>query len=139
MIGEVLEFSQDAARATAAHTMTSSKTVLLIDDNPHLLVDLTEILSIEGYTVIQATSGQEGLARLHAADRVDVIVCDYQMPGFDGEDVLHAVRSSPQTAAIPFILISAADPAPVIAAPAEYRFIAKPLNLEALLALLAES
>jgi CheY-like chemotaxis protein len=116
--------------------MSRIKTILLIDDDPYLCSDLADILNIEGYAVLKASSGREGLARLQDAGRVDVIVCDYHMPEMNGEEVLRAVREGPDTAAIPFIMISAAVPPPVISPPVAHHFLTKPLHLESLLALI---
>lgn len=90
-------------------------TVLLIEDHAPLRRNLREILTLEGFTVVEAADGSEGL-RLARASRPDLILCDIMLPGLDGHEVLAHVRSSPGTAALPFIFLTAKGEAPDIRA-----------------------
>ncbi len=51
------------------------------------------MLSSEGHTVLRASSGREGLARLEAGEPVDLVLTDLSMPDMDGWEVVRAVRS----------------------------------------------
>jgi PAS domain S-box-containing protein len=84
--------------------MEESIRVLYVDDEPHLL-DLGKIFLQKrgGFTVTTAESGISGLACL-AADPVDVIVSDYQMPGMDGIGFVKEVRR--MYGELPFILFT---------------------------------
>jgi CheY-like chemotaxis protein len=81
-------------------------TVLVIEDEAPLRANLVRILSAEGYQVVAAADGDEGVRRVREA-RPDAVICDILMPRLDGFGVLAALRSRPETAAIPFIFLTA--------------------------------
>jgi CheY-like chemotaxis protein len=83
-----------------------SATVLIIDDEIHIRRLVAQMLEIAGYKVLEASSGQEGL-RLMKETRPDVITCDIFMPGMSGFEVLEAIKSEPETADIPVIMLTA--------------------------------
>lgn len=68
--------------------------------------NLVRLLTAEGYRVITAANGDEGLRRAYA-DHPDLVICDVLMPVVDGYGVLATLRSRPETAAIPFIFLTA--------------------------------
>jgi signal transduction histidine kinase len=81
-------------------------TILLIEDEAELLANVGDLLELEGYTVLKAASGKEGI-RLAETALPDLIVCDILMPGVDGYGVLKALQDNPTTAHIPFIFLTA--------------------------------
>jgi len=81
-------------------------TLLVIEDEVPLRANLVRILSAEGYRVIAAADGDEGIRRVREG-RPDLVICDILMPLVDGFGVLAALRSQPETAAIPFIFLTA--------------------------------
>lgn len=80
--------------------------ILVIEDEHSLRKDIMEMLGFEGYTLLGAENGLIGIqeARKHLPD---LIICDIMMPELDGYDVLDELRRDPQTAAIPFIFLTA--------------------------------
>ena len=82
--------------------MSAARTVLVIDDDPSMLVMLREVAEEHGYVAATASTGQQGLARLEGAD---VVVTDLQMPGMSGIDVVRAVRE--QDAMVPVVVLTA--------------------------------
>lgn len=86
--------------------MQDTKTILVIEDEPELLEALSEMLAFEGYQVIRARDGIEGIeqARKHIPD---LILCDILMPGMDGFEVLQNLKKDLTTALIPFIFLTA--------------------------------
>ncbi|HKU71179.1 MAG TPA: response regulator [Burkholderiales bacterium] len=80
--------------------------VLVIEDEASLRANLTRILTAENYGVVTAADGDEGIRRV-LEDQPDLVICDILMPGTDGFGVLAALRSRPETAAIPFIFLTA--------------------------------
>ena len=82
------------------------RTILVIEDEAPLRANILRILSAEGYRVVSAADGDEGIARVREA-RPDLVICDILMPRMDGFGVLAALRSGPDTAAIPFIFLTA--------------------------------
>jgi CheY-like chemotaxis protein len=82
------------------------KKILLIEDNPNVLLNTSKMLQAEGYMIITATNGREGL---ELAQKVipSLIICDIMMPEVDGYGVIMALRNNPATLTIPFIFLSA--------------------------------
>ncbi|GAA2611046.1 response regulator [Paractinoplanes durhamensis] len=83
-------------------------TVLVIDDSMTFREQLRELLEAEGYTVLTAPSGEEGL-RTAADRRPQAIIVDGVMPGIDGATVIRRVRLDPALRDIPCILMTAAE------------------------------
>ncbi len=80
-------------------------TILVIEDQPMLMTLLTEILTGEGYQVIAAFTGEDGLA--HAVQATpDLVLLDLTLPGMDGFAVLHALRAEPRTQSVPVIILT---------------------------------
>jgi DNA-binding NarL/FixJ family response regulator len=80
--------------------------ILCIEDDPSIAELLVEVLSEEGFRVVLAMSGPDGLARL--GDRPDAVICDIDLPGFDGLETLRRARTAPNAgASIPFIFLTA--------------------------------
>ena len=79
--------------------------VLSIDDSPTILRLVEMILSHAGFTVHTATDGATGI-EVAKKLRPDVILVDFIMPGMNGFQVCKVLRESPDTAAIPIVLVS---------------------------------
>ena len=80
--------------------------ILVVDDDPRLLHIVAMYLGIEGYEVITAENGDDGLAKLQ--DRPpDLVILDIMMPGMDGIETCRRMRSHPPTAGIPIVMFSA--------------------------------
>lgn len=86
--------------------MSETKKILVIEDEAQILEFLSIALSINGYEVITACNGAEGLDYAFAK-LPDLIISDIMMPELDGYQVLEAVRANPQTANIPMLLLTA--------------------------------
>ncbi len=75
----------------------TARQVLVIDDEPLIRETLAEYLGGEGFAVTVAASGEEALA-LAAGQRFDVALCDVQLPGMDGLELLdRLLRLNPET------------------------------------------
>lgn len=80
--------------------------ILVIEDEEPVRENIAEILSYEGFEVLLASNGQEGVQA--ARDFLpDLIVCDIAMPEMDGYSVLMEVRKTPEVASVPFIFLTA--------------------------------
>ena len=90
-------------------------TLLLIEDHAQLRRNLAEILTLEGHHVLTAADGGGGLllARQH---RPDLVLCDIMLPTLGGLEILAALRADRETAAMPFIFLTAKGDAPDIRA-----------------------
>ncbi len=80
--------------------------VLVVDDEPDVLLLCRVNLEFEGYEVIEARDGEEAMERV-AEDDPDVILLDVMMPKMDGWQVLSALKSDPTTANIPVVMLTA--------------------------------
>ena len=79
--------------------------VLIIEDEPALLDIYSTKLSLNGFNVVQAKDGIEGVeAALH--DGPDIVLLDVLLPFKDGFEVLQDLKSHPKTKAIPVIILS---------------------------------
>src|SRR6185295_17136866 len=86
--------------------MQKMKKILLIEDNPEVRENTTEILELAGYTVATAPNGKVGV-ELVQKEKPDLIICDIMMPELDGYGVLHILNKKDETASIPFIFLTA--------------------------------
>ena len=82
------------------------KRILLIEDNPEVRENTSEILSLANYEVLVAENGKIGVD-LAQRQKPDLIICDIMMPELDGYGVLHILSKNEQTAGIPFIFLTA--------------------------------
>jgi CheY-like chemotaxis protein/phosphoribosyl 1,2-cyclic phosphodiesterase len=99
--------SAGTATADRAVGRTREATVLIADDDPDVMAVLLETLEPEGFRVLSAGDGDAALA-LARAERPDVVVLDWMMPGQDGLAVCRALRadSDPRIAEVPVVLIT---------------------------------
>jgi two-component system KDP operon response regulator KdpE len=79
--------------------------VLLIEDEQPIRRFLRASLTSEGYRVVEATGGEEGM-RMAAAQPPDLVILDLGLPGLDGQDVLRRLR---EWLSAPIIILSARD------------------------------
>jgi CheY-like chemotaxis protein len=111
--------------------------ILIIEDEHAIRADMIEVLHYENFEVYDAANGSEGvkLAREHLPD---LILCDIRMPGITGFDVFQALQWQSETAAIPFIFLTAfvdADLREQAEALGVVHYLTKPFRLEELLEL----
>ncbi len=101
-------------------------TVLVVDDEFHIVDLLTDVLEDEGFTVLRA---YDGLSALALAERtaVDLVIADVMMPHLDGISLAHRLRE--RFSGIRIVLMSAA----FATVPPEFGFIAKPFDINDLL------
>ncbi len=81
-------------------------TVLIADDEHNIRHILDFSLNAEGFDVLSAHNGEDALA-MALEHRPDLIILDIMMPGKGGIETCRALKSDPQTAAIPVVLLSA--------------------------------
>lgn len=84
----------------------SKKRILVVDDEPDFLMAIKAMLEANGFEVISATDGQEGLniARL---EKPDLIVLDLMLPKMDGYKVCRFLKFDEKYRAIPIIMLTA--------------------------------
>ncbi len=82
--------------------------LLVVDDDPSLLLAVSETLRAEGYEVVTARRGSEAMVRVAEA-LPDLIISDIRMPGMDGYALVRNLRSAPRTRLVPIIFLTAKD------------------------------
>jgi DNA-binding NarL/FixJ family response regulator len=87
-------------------TDTESNTLLLIDDDPNLVLLVKDYLELQGYAVVTAKNGRDAL-RVLEKDLPNLIICDVMMPEMDGYAFVKKVRENPQTSWLPVLFLSA--------------------------------
>lgn len=80
--------------------------ILVIEDEASLREQIVDILSLEGFTVLEAPNGRQG-TEIAIQNPPDLILCDIAMPEMDGYEVLETVRGHKRIATIPFIFLTA--------------------------------
>jgi len=85
---------------------TDQKQLLLIDDDPNLILLVQDYLEFRGYEVTTAENGQKAIDILQQ-QTPDMIICDVMMPEMDGYEFVQKVRENEQTAWIPVLFLSA--------------------------------
>jgi CheY-like chemotaxis protein len=86
--------------------MADKKKILLVDDDPDFVQAVQVIVESGGYDVRVAYDGKEGLEAV-AEEKPDLIVLDVMMPVMNGHEACAELKSDPETAGIPIILLTA--------------------------------
>jgi len=106
--------------------------ILLVDDEPILLVTISDALVKAGYTVKAAKSGQEGLAMFQEGS-FDTVLLDMVMPDMSGMDILREIKSlSPQTIVVMITAYGTIEKAVEAMKLGAHDFVSKPFSLEEL-------
>ncbi|MFC1571396.1 response regulator [Candidatus Margulisiibacteriota bacterium] len=113
-----------------------SKRVLVVDDEPDILKVVTFRLKKEGYEVITAVDGQEGLD-FAKSKKPDLILLDLRLPKMNGDEVCKLIKADEQIKHIPVIFITASQQSDVGEMAKEFcaqDYIVKPFTPEELFA-----
>ena len=108
--------------------------ILLLEDNADMLTMLAQVLEWGGHEVIMGRDGLEGIEILENSDLPPtVIISDLSMPDMDGIEFLQHLRSTPEWADMPYVIMSAhsspEDRRRALSAGAD-DFLVKPFNLD---------
>jgi DNA-binding response OmpR family regulator len=85
---------------------SSGARILVVDDEPHIRRVVEVVLGKEGFDVVAASEGTEGLHIL-SQQRIDLVILDLLMPGSSGLEVLAKIRTTPATERMPVIILTA--------------------------------
>jgi DNA-binding response OmpR family regulator len=116
--------------------VSASARILVVDDTPRNVKLLADLLTVKGYAVTTADSGEAALERIESAPP-DLVLLDVMMPGMDGYEVCRKVRERPETALLPVVMVTALDPSTERVKGLEAGaddFLPKPINQAELLA-----
>ena len=95
----------DASPTPAAAAAPAAR-ILVVEDEPYVRFLVVKALEADGYVLAEAANGLEGL-RLVQEQRPDLVILDLVMPLLNGLDVLKAMRASPESEAIPVLILTA--------------------------------
>ena len=122
-------------RETASVPPTG-KVLLVIDEDPAVAALMERLASREGYELVAAASGEEGL-KLAREKRPDVITLEVALPGIDGWTVLKSLKADPQLAGIPVVMVSISDQRDRGLAMGAADYLVKPVDRERVAGILA--
>jgi len=120
---------------TPPEALEGSSTVLVIDDDATVRDLLERFLGREGFRVVSADGGEEGL-RLAGELRPDAITLDAMMPGMDGWSVLSALKADPDVSGIPVIMLTLVDDKSLGYALGAADYLTKPVDRQRLVSVL---
>lgn len=109
------------------------QTILVVEDDRAITLLIQGLLEDEGYRVLTAANGRQGLERLHAHG-ADLVVTDIMMPVLSGFDLIKALRADPRYQQLPVIATSGALQPDAALRRLFTGFLAKPFRLADLLA-----
>jgi two-component system, NtrC family, response regulator AtoC len=113
-------------------------TILVVDDEQLIRWSLTERLRREGYEVVEAATGRDGIER--AKDGVDLVLLDYRLPDIDGVEVLRDVKAhDPDILVILLTAYATVDTAVEAMKTGAYHVANKPFDLDAIADLVAKA
>jgi DNA-binding response OmpR family regulator len=84
-----------------------SKRILIVEDTPDLLQNLSEFLTMEGFTIIPCVNARAAIREFENGEMPDLIVTDLSMPDIDGFQFIERVRESPALNDVPIVIFSA--------------------------------
>jgi two-component system cell cycle response regulator DivK len=83
-----------------------STRILVVEDNPLNLKLMKDVLEFQGFEVLTAKSGEEGVA-MASSSSPDLVLMDLQLPGIGGHEALLRMRSDPQCRTVPVVAVTA--------------------------------
>jgi CheY-like chemotaxis protein len=111
----------------------SSPTVLVVDDDPGIRESVTEVLSAEGYRVLEAPDGEEALVRLDGLEERCVVLLDLAMPRMNGLELLNELSRRGRSERFPVVVMSANAHPRELEFPQVVALLRKPFELDDLL------
>lgn len=104
--GGAIELFRENGEADLRMESNQDKTILLVEDSEPVIVQLTDILTEQGFNVRAARNGREALEQINYLTP-DAVILDLMMPEVDGFEVLKSIRSNPGIAKTPVLILTA--------------------------------
>jgi len=86
--------------------MMAARRILVVEDNALNLKLVRDVLTVSGYEVVAAPSGEEGVTLAQTCDP-DLVLMDIQLPGIDGYEALRQLRQNSQLDGVPVVAVTA--------------------------------
>jgi len=83
-----------------------AKNILIIDDSKTVRNLVAFVMKKDGFKVISAEDGLDGLEKLYSSEQIDLIICDVNMPRMDGFTFIKNVREQEMYRDLPIIVLS---------------------------------
>jgi CheY-like chemotaxis protein len=113
--------------------MIRRHTILVIEDDPDIAESLSDVLESQGYLVVTAANGLEGLECLRDMGKPCLILLDLMMPVMSGGEFLAVLRRHEKFASVPVIVVSAWPKEASQVREQSQGFVKKPVVLDSLL------
>ena len=84
----------------------NAQRILVVEDNERNLKLIRDVLQFAGYEIVEATSGEQGVALAQDCEP-DLVLMDLQLPQMDGTEALRLLRESPRTRDVPVVAVTA--------------------------------
>ncbi len=100
--------TNEGAAPSPTVSLLAPKKILIVDDSPTYAAEVAVHLRRDGYEVVQARSGADALELL-AAEAVDCIILDMELPGLSGIEVCRTIKETPAWRDVPLVVHSSRD------------------------------
>jgi two-component system chemotaxis response regulator CheY len=127
-----------AKTVQVAYRSSMEKSQVVIEDDEAIRESMFDLLSMEGYTVLGFSNGQEAMNGLDALTNPCLILLDWMMPVMDGAEFLQARQSLQGPAKSAPVIVVSAVAGKIADAPTASGFLRKPLDLDVLLDIVAK-
>jgi CheY-like chemotaxis protein len=124
--------SQGELPLSAMPTTAAGRTILVIDDDPEACEIIERFLVRDGFDVVKAHSGEEGLRLAHDV-HPSAITLDVMMPDMDGWAVLRSIKADPHLSDIPVVMVTMVDDKTRGYSLGATDYLTKPVDRDALL------
>ena len=123
--------SAEATRTPERRYKVNRRRILIVEDDRLSLIVLRQLLTAQGYEILQSSEGRDGINRARS-EQPDLIVMDIRLPDISGLDATLLLKKDDQTKNIPIIAVTAfvtpADKANALSSGCD-AYIAKPVNM----------
>ena len=84
----------------------SSRRILVVDDSASIRREVSDALASAGFEVVEAEDGMAGAERIESDPTIDIVLCDIHMPRMNGLEMVARVKSKPEHAALPILMLT---------------------------------
>ncbi|MBD3805937.1 response regulator [Sulfuricurvum sp.] len=118
-----------------------SKKIMIVDDSSMMRLVVHNVLQEAGYNIVEASNGLDALGKLQGGEKVDLIICDVNMPEMDGLTFVQTYRAIPELQYIPVLMLTTEideEKKKVAKAAGVRAWMVKPFNKDILLSAVAK-